>query len=133
MNKNFTQRITPEHVTHLEDNEIFVFGSNAHGFHGGGAAAFAMKKFGAVWGEGEGLQGKSYAIPTMEGLDNLKAAVDRFIEFADQHQELRFLVTRVGCGIAGYYDNEIAPLFKGCIYLENVSLPSEFWYELGLI
>ena len=133
MNKNFSQRITPEHVTHLEDNEIFVFGSNAHGFHGGGAAAFAMKKFGAVWGEGEGLQGKSYAIPTMEGLDNLKAAVDRFIEFVDQHQELRFLVTRVGCGIAGYSDNEIAPLFKGCIYLENVSLPSEFWYELGLI
>ena len=125
-------RVTPEHVHHLEDNEVFVFGSNANGYHGGGAAAAAMRNFGAVWGQGEGLQGKSYAIPSMEGLENLKTAVDRFTAFADQHQELRFLVTRIGCGTAGHSVKEVAPLFKGCIGLENVALPADFWDVLGL-
>ena len=128
----YSPRVTPPVVRHLEENEIFVFGSNANGYHGGGAAAVAMHKFGAVWGQGEGLQGKSYAIPTMEGLEKLKEAVDRFTDFADQHQEMRFLVTMIGCGSAGYSPREIAPLFKGCIYLENVALPSEFWKVLGL-
>lgn len=128
----YSPRVTPPIVRHLEENEIFVFGSNANGYHGGGAAAVAMHSFGAVWGQGEGLQGKSYAIPTMEGLDKLKEAVDRFTDFADQHQELRFLVTMIGCGSAGYSPREIAPLFKGCIYLENVALPSGFWKVLGL-
>ena len=128
----YSPRVTPPIVRHLEENEIFVFGSNANGYHGGGAAAVAMHNFGAVWGQGEGLQGKSYAIPTMEGLEKLKEAVDRFTVFADQHQELRFLVTMIGCGSAGYSPREIAPLFKGCIYLENVALPSGFWKVLGL-
>jgi len=128
----YSPRVTPPIVRHLEENEIFVFGSNANGYHGGGAAAVAMHRFGAVWGQGEGLQGKSYAIPTMEGLEKLKEAVDRFTDFADQHQELRFLVTMIGCGSAGYSPREIAPLFKGCIYLENVALPSGFWKVLGL-
>lgn len=128
----YSPRVTPPIVRHLEENEIFVFGSNANGYHGGGAAAVAMHSFGAVWGQGEGLQGKSYAIPTMEGLEKLKEAVDRFTVFADQHQELRFLVTMIGCGSAGYSPREIAPLFKGCIYLENVALPSGFWKALGL-
>ena len=128
----YSPRVTPPVVRHLEENEIFVFGSNANGYHGGGAAAVAMHNFGAVWGQGEGLQGKSYAIPTMEGLEKLKEAVDRFTVFADQHQELRFLVTMIGCGSAGYSPREIAPLFKGCIYLENVALPSGFWKVLGL-
>ena len=128
----YSPRVTPPVVRHLEENEIFVFGSNANGYHGGGAAAVAMHNFGAVWGQGEGLQGKSYAIPTMEGLEKLKEAVDRFTVFADQHQELRFLVTMIGCGSAGYSPREIAPLFKGCIYLENVALPSGFWKALGL-
>ena len=128
----YSPRVTPPVVRHLEENEIFVFGSNANGYHGGGAAAVAMHNFGAVWGQGEGLQGKSYAIPTMEGLEKLKEAVDRFTDFADQHQELRFLVTMIGCGSAGYSPREIAPLFKGCIYLENVALPSGFWKVLGL-
>ena len=128
----YSPRVTPPVVRHLEENEIFVFGSNANGYHGGGAAAVAMHNFGAVWGQGEGLQGKSYAIPTMEGLEKLKEAVDRFTDFADQHQEMRFLVTMIGCGSAGYSPREIAPLFKGCIYLENVALPSEFWKVLGL-
>lgn len=125
-------RVTPQHIRHLGENEIFVFGSNANGYHRGGAAAFAMDEFGAVWGQGEGLQGKSYAIPTMEGMDHLRESVNRFTAFADQRQELRFLVTMIGCGSAGYSPREIAPLFKGCIDLENVALPLEFWNVLGL-
>ena len=125
-------RVAPDNIKSLEANEIFVFGSNAGGYHGGGAAAFAMHRFGAIWGQGEGLQGQSYAIPTMEGKDSMRAAIDRFTQFADQHPELRFLVTRIGCGIAGYSVREVAPLFKGCISLENVALPSDFWDVLGL-
>ena len=128
----YGRRVTPDHIDHLESNEIFVFGSNVHGHHGGGAAAFAMDRFGAVWGQGEGLQGQSYAIPTMEGMQSMREAIERFRMFADQHQELRFLVTRIGCGIAGYTIEQVAPLFKGCIYLENVCLPSDFWKILGL-
>ena len=125
-------RVAPDNIKSLESNEVFVFGSNAGGYHGGGAAAFAMHRFGAIWGRGEGLQGQSYAIPTMEGIESMRAAIDRFTLFADQHPELRFLVTRVGCGIAGYSVREVAPLFKGCISLENVALPSDFWDVLGL-
>ena len=125
-------RVTPQMIRQLEENEIFVFGSNANGYHRGGAAAFAMREFGAVWGQGEGLQGQSYAIPTTEGMNQLREAVNRFMAFADQHQELRFLVTMIGCGNAGYSPRDIAPLFKGCIDLENVALPIEFWNVLGL-
>ena len=98
----------------------------------GGAAALAMHHFGAIWGQGEGLQGQSYAIPTMEGLDSMRAAVERFTQFAAQHPEHRFIVTRVGCGIAGHSVQEVAPLFSGCVSLENVTLPSDFWDVLGL-
>lgn len=125
-------RVSNDHIDHLEENEIFVFGSNANGYHGGGAAAYAMRKFGAVWGQGEGLQGQSYAIPTMEGIAEMSEAIRRFTSFAAEHPELRFLVTRIGCGIAGYSVNQIAPLFKECIPLENVALPSDFWDVLGL-
>ncbi len=125
-------RVTPERVMSLKPNEIFVFGSNASGFHAGGAAALAMHHFGAIWGQGEGLQGQSYAIPTMEGLESLKAAVERFTQFATQHPELHFIVTRIGCGIAGHSVQEVAPLFSGCVRLENVTLPSDFWDVLGL-
>lgn len=128
----YENRITPDRITSLQPNEVFVFGSNAQGNHGGGAAAFAMRNFGAVWGQGEGMQGQSYAIPTMEGIDSLQAAVWRFIDYADSHPDKRFLVTRIGCGIAGYHVDEIAPLFKPCIKLENVSLPADFWKVLGL-
>ena len=86
-----------------------------------------MRFFGAVWGQGEGLQGRSYAIPTMEGVENMEAAIGRFARFAEEHPEYRFLVTRVGCGIAGYSVEEVAPLFKGCVGLENVALPTDFW------
>ncbi|MBR4272415.1 MAG: hypothetical protein IKQ30_06220 [Bacteroidales bacterium] len=127
-----TQRITPNHITQLAANEIFVFGSNLQGHHYGGAARIAEEKFGAIFGQGVGLQGQSYAIPTMHGgVDVIKPYVDEFIEFAKQHPELTFLVTRIGCGIAGFKDSEIAPLFRGAIGIENIALPQSFMDVIG--
>lgn len=121
------RKYTPGRIDTLEDNEIFVFGSNLGGFHGGGAARLAYNKFGAVWGQGDGLQGQSYAIPTMQGgIDTIQPYVDEFITFARQHPELTFLVTRIGCGIAGFEDSEIAPLFRESLSLPNVVLPKSF-------
>lgn len=120
-------RFTPDFIRELKDNEIFVFGSNLEGMHGGGAARLAYEKFGAIWGQGVGLQGQSYGIPTMHGgVEDIKPYVDEFIEFAKSHPELTFLVTRIGCGIAGFRDEEIAPLFKECIEIDNVILPRSF-------
>ena len=120
-------QFTPDFITELKENEIFVFGSNLQGLHGGGAARLAHEKFGAIWGQGVGLQGQSYGIPTMHGgVDAIKPYVDEFIEFARSHPELTFLVTRIGCGIAGFRDEEIAPLFKECIEIDNVILPRTF-------
>ena len=120
-------RFTPNFITELKENEIFVFGSNLQGMHGGGAARLAYDKFGAIWGQGVGLQGQSYGIPTMHGgVDAIKPYVDEFIEFAKFHPEMTFLVTRIGCGIAGFRDEEIAPLFKECIEINNVILPRSF-------
>ena len=127
----FRDRITPDNITTLKGNEIFVFGSNLAGMHAGGAARVAANKFGAVMGQGVGLQGQSYAIPTMQGgVETIAPYVDEFIKFADCHPELTFLVTRIGCGIAGFTDKEIAPLFMRAINLPNVYLPKEFWKEL---
>ena len=122
------KRISPEFINKLENNEIFVFGSNLKGMHGGGAARIAYDKFGAIWGQGVGLQGQSYGIPTIHGgTDVIKPYVDEFIDFAKQHPELKFLVTRIGCGIAGFTDEEIAPLFKNEIVIENIYLPKSFY------
>ena len=127
----FSNRIAPNHINKLEKNEIFVFGSNLTGAHGGGAARTAVEKFGAIMGQGVGLQGQSYAIPTMQGGANtIKPYVDEFIAFAKQHPELTFLVTRIGCGIAGFTVSEIAPLFAGAVNVENIHLPQDFWAEL---
>lgn len=118
---------TPEYITSLQPNEVFVFGSNLGGFHSGGAARIAMKKFGAVWRQGEGLQGQSYAIPTMQGgVDTIKPYVDRFIAFAAAHPQLKFYVTRIGCGIAGFSDKDIAPLFQKALALSNIILSQTF-------
>lgn len=126
MGENF-EKYTPQFITSLGENEIFVFGSNLQGMHGGGAARIAHEKFGAVWGQGVGLQGKSYAIPTMQGgVETIKPYVDEFIEFSKEHPELTFYVTRIGCGIAGFSDEEIAPLFREAIELPNVRLPKSF-------
>lgn len=128
---------TPDYIDALLPRQIFVFGSNALGYHTGGASGTARKKFGAVWGQPEGLQGQSYAIPVDYGKDvrkdaEVKAAVDRFIAFAKEHEDLFFFVTRVGCGIAGYYDDEMAQYFKAALDLKNVSLPKSFVDALGI-
>lgn len=124
-------RVTDEFIAELRPDEVFVFGSNLGGFHGGGAARAAFNKFGAVWGQGVGLQGQSYAIPTMQGgVETIKPYVDEFIRFAAGHPEKRFLVTPIGCGIAGFTAEEIAPLFADARCLENISLPESFWRVL---
>ena len=123
----YDRRFTPEMITSLAENEIFVFGSNLAGAHGGGAARMAYRRFGAVWGIGVGLTGRTYAIPTMQGgVDTIKPYVDQFIAFAREHSQLTFLVTRIGCGIAGFSDRDIAPLFAQAIEVENIILPKEF-------
>ena len=124
-------RVTPERITHLAPGEIFVFGSNARGLHGGGAARQAYESFGAIWGQGHGLQGKSYAIDSMSGLAALQADTEQFCEFARSHPNMRFLVTLIGCGIAGYQPSDVAPCFEACRELCNVTLPAEFWDILG--
>ena len=117
----YNRDYTPERITELRENEIFVFGSNLAGAHGGGAALLAYRKFGAVWGQGVGLQGQSYGIPTMHGgVETIRPYVDEFIAFAKQHPELTFLVTKIGCGIAGFSVAEIAPLFASALDVENV-------------
>jgi len=118
---------TPERIDSLKDDEIFVFGSNLAGRHGGGAARVARNHFGAIHGQGVGLQGQSYAIPTMQGgVETIKPYVDEFIRFAENHNELFFYVTRIGCGIAGFKDEDIAPLFANATVLNNVCLPKSF-------
>ena len=122
------KRVTPNFITQLAPNEVFVFGSNLQGMHGGGAALIALRKFGAILGQGVGMQGQSYGIPTMHGgVDVIAPYVDEFIAYAREHKELQFLVTRIGCGIAGFSAKEIAPLFSEAIDVENISLPSDFW------
>ena len=125
---NMEKRVSPDVIKNLKPNEIFVFGSNLDGMHGGGAARAAYNKFGAIWGQGVGLQGQSYGIPTMHGgVDVIKPYVNEFIDFAKSHPQLKFLVTRIGCGIAGFRDEEIAPLFKDAIEIENIYLPKSFY------
>ena len=130
----YDREYTPEMISDLKENEIFVFGSNLGGFHAGGAARAALNRFGAVWGQGVGLQGRSYAIPTMHGgVDVIKPYVDEFVNFAREHQEYKFLVTRIGCGIAGFTVDQMAPLFKGAMELENVILPRDFVQVINAI
>ena len=125
------RRIAPDRIAELRDDEIFVFGSNLAGMHGGGAARMACRCFGAVWGQGVGLQGRSYAIPTMQGgVETIRPYVDEFIDFARRHPHLKFLVTEIGCGIAGFTPEEIAPLFAAAVSVENIWLPARFWKVL---
>lgn len=109
---------------------IFVFGSNLAGRHGKGAALCAVRDHGAKYGQGEGFQGQSYAIPTKDArlkslpLERIKNGVDQFLAFARSRSDLRFQVTRIGCGLAGYTDEQIGPLFKHAP--ENCDLPLEW-------
>ena len=120
-------KYTPENITELGEDEMFVFGSNLAGNHAGGAALTALKRFGAQMGQGEGPQGQSYAIPTMQGgVETIKPYVDRFIDLAREWDQTTFYVTKIGCGIAGFTPEEIAPLFDEALDLYNVRLPESF-------
>lgn len=121
------KRYTPERIDTLADDEIFVFGSNLAGCHGGGAARIARTRFGAIYGQGVGIQGNSYAIPTMHGgPDKIAPYVDDFIRYAKEHTDKTFMVTRIGCGIAGFKTEQIAPLFREALGVDNIILPRDF-------
>ena len=127
-------RYTPDNLTTLYDKEIFVFGSNPAGMHNGSAAKYAKDNFGAIQGKGEGLQGQSYAIPTTQGgLKELKKHVDAFIDFAIDNPWYTFLVTKIGCGNAGFKIKEVAPLFRFALGHSNIVLPKEFVEEMFYI
>lgn len=124
-------RSTSNNVYTLHPNEIFVFGSDLDGNHIRGAALQAFEKFGAIQGQGIGLQGKSYAIPTLlNEINKIKPYVDDFVEYARCHSELKFLVTRIGCGLAGFSPLQIAPLFIKAREIKNIYLPKQFWRVL---
>ena len=122
-------RVSSDRIEKLSENEIFVFGSNLAGKHIGGAARQAFRNFGAEWGVGNGPTGRSYAIPTMfhGRIDDIAPYIDEFIKYAKNHPEQKFLVTKIGCGVAGFKPSDIAPLFMPAAYLINVYLPAEFW------
>lgn len=131
MDKKKKGRVTPEWIDDLQENQVFVFGSNLAGMHGGGAARVARLRFGAVMGNGVGMQGRSYAIPTMQGgTETIRPYVNDFIAYVKEHPELTFLVTPIGCGIAGFEPEDIAPLFEEASNVENIWLPESFWEVL---
>lgn len=122
------KRITPDIISYLNPNEVFVFGSNLLGKHMSGAARTAFEKFGAQMGIGLGLQGQSYAIPTMNvDLSLIESYVRTFILYAKNNLKNRFYVTSIGCGIAGYKPEQIAPLFIEATDCVNIFLPKSFW------
>jgi len=129
-------RVTPEEITSLAQDQIFVFGSNQSGRHGKGAAKLALT-WGAKWGQATGLQGRTYGIPTKNhsirrvlSIDEIGKYVDEFIAFARENPSLTFLVTMIGCGLAGYDPKDIAPLFKEAVNIPNVHLPHKFWKKI---
>ena len=125
-------KITPTNITKLKANEVFVFGSKLNGAHIGGAAKLAIDKFGAINGKYFGLYGKSFAMPTLDetlqkiNLKSLQCYINDFFEIAAAHPKKHFLITEIGCGIAGFTLAEIAPLFKDFLTVENCSLPQTF-------
>ena len=133
---NKEQRITPEKITKLKENEIFVFGSNESGRHGKGAAKQALT-WGAIWGQAEGLQGRTYGIPTKDksvkrvlSIEEIKVYVIRFMKFADENPDKIFLVTKIGCGLSKLKPKQVAPLFKMAKYINNIHLPERFWHKI---
>lgn len=126
-------RVTPDEIRKINENEVFVFGSNESGRHGKGAAKTALG-WGAKWGQAEGLQGKTYGIPTKDStirrtltVEEIKPYVDRFIEYAKENPDKTFYVTEIGCGLAGHKQKDIAPLFKNAVDVKNIHLPQKFW------
>ncbi|MEI0530351.1 hypothetical protein R4I97_02200 [Brachyspira pilosicoli] len=125
-------RVSAKHIDKLEEDEVFVFGSNTEGMHAGGAARMAMN-WGAIYGKAFGLQGKTFAIPTVDytrsgkmSIDEIKKYVDEFLDFTIENKDKKFLVTEIGCGIAGFKVSEIAPLFRKALEYSNVYLPERF-------
>jgi hypothetical protein len=131
-----TPRIAPDDIQYLGPNDIFVFGSNLLGRHGAGAADLAFRKYGAIMGLGIGPAGKTFAIPTkgvyIETLpiEQVKYYVDFFIQMAQKYPKKDFLVTKIGCGLAGFSVAEIAPLFTDALRIRNIYLPKDFWNYL---
>jgi len=126
-------KFTPDKITKLKKNQVFVFGSNEAGIHGAGAAKLAVEKFGAKMGMGYGLQGQSFGIPTKDtfirtlSLDKIEFYIYSFLSEVMEYPDTEFLVTKIGCGLAGYSEEEIANLFKGKFIPENVILPESFF------
>jgi hypothetical protein len=125
-------QFTPEEIDSLDENEVFVFGSNKNGYHKAGAALTALNQFGAILGQGVGIQGNSYAIPTkghkMEilPLSEIEDYVLAFLDFAEENPKVKFYVTKIGTGFSKYSVNDIAPLFYNNVIPPNVILPKEF-------
>jgi hypothetical protein len=131
-------RTTSENIADLKDDQVFVFGSNLSGIHGAGAARLAMDRFGARYGQGVGLAGKTFAIPTKSKgikrtltVKEIKPYVDLFILYAKKNPVFIFLVTEIGCGLAGHKVEDIAPLFAEAINVTNIHLPERFWNVLS--
>lgn len=141
---NNTRRYTPEMMTELSEGEVFVFGSNTKGEHGGGAARIAHTKFDAEWGVGEGMTGRCYAIPTLDGnrdkvsREDFISSLAQFIRFANEHKNMTFFLTKVGCGIAGWDIDEVRTIFwqaMGLVFGNadtaqlpyNIIIPKEFY------
>lgn len=126
-------KFTPDKITKLKKNQVFVFGSNEAGIHGAGAAKLAAQKFGAIYGVGYGLQGQSFGIPTKDlfirtlPLDKVEFYVYSFLTEVMEYPDTEFLVTKIGCGLAGYSELQIANLFKNKFIPENVILPESFY------
>lgn len=133
---NFENRITPEKITQLAENEVFVFGSNKAGRHGKGAAKQALE-FGAQIGIGSGCSRQTYAIATKNAelkvypLHMIKIHVMIFMNYVECYPENKYLVTAIGCGLAGYTPEQIAPLFRAAVEIENIHLPASFWEILN--
>lgn len=132
-------RYTPENIEELEENEIIVVGTNLGGRHFGGAARFAADFFGLAEGVGVGRSGRSYGFPTLNEdftkrtLPQIRDSVIDLYEYAKQNPQKTFLVTKVGCGIAGFTTEEIRDCLVDYDKPENVVLPKEFSEEESLI
>lgn len=131
------EHITPENITQLLPRQVFVFGSNEGGRHSKGAA-LAAKRWGARASVPAGRAGQTYAIPTKPvdvrtrlTLRAISKYVDDFITHAQENPQDEFLMTAIGCGLAGYTAEQIAPLFRRCVTMSNVRLPASFWVALG--
>jgi hypothetical protein len=132
-------RIASDNIKELQFNEIFVFGSNERGSHGAGAALYAKEHFGAIQGQGIGIQGQSYGIPTRDryietlSIEIIQGYVEQFTQYAKDTPDKTFLVTEIGCGRAHYKPDKIATLFEKAAILENVYLPQSFWDILNKV